>query len=269
MRGVNVFLHEVRSYRRSTLIWIASLCALVVLFMAMLPAFTRDVEASKQLIGQLPEALRRAFNIQLATFFTVYGFYGYLLNFASVAGAIMAMNLGTGIISKEVSGKTADFLLSKPITRPKVITAKLAAALLAIVVTSLAFALAGYLGAAAASDVDVSAKTFFLMSSTFFLIQLLFLALGALFAVVLPKVKSVVAVTLPTVFAFYIIGTLGEVLGQDAVRFLSPFRYFDSGYIIKNGSLETGYLALEVAIVVLAVVATYIVYLKRDVRAAA
>jgi ABC-2 type transport system permease protein len=266
---VNVFLREVRAYRKSTLIWAASLSGLVILFMAMLPAFTNDVEASKKLIGQLPEAIRVAFNVNLANFFTVYGFYGYLLGFASVAGAIMAMNLGTGIISKEVSGKTADFLLSKPITRPKVISAKLAAALAAIVFTSAVFAGVGYAAALTASEEPVAAKTFFLMSLTFFLIQLLFLALGALFAVLLPKVKSVISVTLPTVFALYIIGTLGEVVGQDAVRFISPFRYYDSQYIIKNVGLESTYLILEAVLVVVAIAATYLIYAKKDVRAAA
>jgi ABC-2 type transport system permease protein len=258
-----------KANRKATLIWTASLSALVLLFMAMLPAFTKDVEASKQLIGQLPEALRAAFNIQLATFFTVYGFYGYLLNFAAVAGAIMAMNLGTGVISKEVSGKTADFLHAKPITRNRVVTAKLSAALLAIVFASGVFAVVGYASASIASDVAVEAKTFFLMSLSFFLIQLLFLVLGALFAVLLPRVKSVVSVTLPTVFTFYIIGTLGEVLGQEKVRYLSPFRFFDTSYIISNVSLESRYLVLEAALVVAALVAVYLIYLKRDIRAAA
>jgi beta-exotoxin I transport system permease protein len=266
---MNVFLREIRAYRKSTLIWAASLGGLVLMFMGgMLPAFTRDVEASKNLIGQLPEAVRAAFNIQVATFFTVYGFYGYLLNFATVAGAIMAMNLGTGVISKEVSGKTADFLLSKPITRPKVITAKLTAALVAILFTSAVFAVVGYFASLAASDTPVDAKTFFLMSLTFFLIQLLFLALGAFFAVILPKVKSVIAVTLPTVFAFFIIGTLGEVLGQDKVRYLSPFRFYDTTYIIKNVSLEGTYLIFEAVLVVVAIVAVYVIYARKDVRAA-
>lgn len=267
---MNVFLREVRAYRKSTIIWIASLSALVIVFMVgMYPAFSQDVEASKKLLSQLPEAVRVAFNVQLSNFFTVYGFYGYLLGFASVAGAIMAMNLGTGVISKEVSGKTADFLLSKPITRPKVVSAKLAAAFVAIVFTSAVFSVVAYVSALVASTGPVSASTFFVLSSTFFLVQALFLVLGALFAVLIPKVKSVVSVTLPTVFGLYIIGTLGEVLGQTKVRYLSPFRYFDTGYIIKNVSLESSYVILEAVLVVVAIVAIYLIYLRKDIRAAA
>ena len=266
---MNVFLREMQTYRKSTLVWALSLSGLVVMFMAMLPAFTRDVAASKDLIGQLPEALRAAFNIQLETFFTVYGFYAYLLNFAVVAGAIQAMNLGTGVISKEVSGKTADFLLSKPITRPKVITSKLSAAFLMIVITGVVFAGVSYGAASIASTEPVAADTFLLMALTFFLMQLFFLVLGALFAVLIPKIKSVVTVTLPTVFILFIIGTLGEVLGNETVRYASPFRFFDTAYIIQNKSIEGGYLALELALVAVAVVAVYAIYLKKDIRAAA
>jgi ABC-2 type transport system permease protein len=97
----------------------------------------------------------------------------------------------------------------------------------------------------------------------------LFLVLGALFAVLIPKVKSVVSVTLPTVFGLYIVGTLGEVLGQTKVRYISPFRYFDTAYIISHVNLESRYLILEGVLVVATIAAVYLIYMKKDVRAAA
>ena len=263
---MNVFLRELSAYRRSTITWVISLSVMVLAFMAgMYPAFTQDVEATRNLLSQLPEAVRVAFSISLANFFTVYGFYAYLLNFALLAGAIQAMNLGTGVISKEVSGKTADFLLSKPLTRPKVLSYKLGAALSMVLFTSAVFAVVSYVAALIASAEAVSATKVFLLAFTFLLAQLFFLALGALFAVLIPKVKSVISVTLPTVFAFYIVGTLGDVLGQEAVRYASPFKFFDSIYVISNKSLEGTYLAFEIALVVAAIVATYVIYLKKDI----
>jgi len=266
---VGVFLREIRAYRKSTLIWMAALSGIVALFMGMFPAFTNDVEASRNLLSQLPEALRTAFNIQLANFFTIYGFYGYLLNFALLAGGIQAMNVGAGVISKEVAGKTADFLLSKPVTRSSVLTSKLAAALAVIVSTNVVFSLLAYLAALLMSEDPFGAGTFFLMSFTLFLIQLFFLALGALFAVIIPKIKSPVSVSLPTVFAFYIIGTLGDVLGNENVRYASPFKFYDSTYIINNTALEGRYLALEAVLVVAFIAATYVIFHKKDIRAAA
>ncbi len=264
---MNVFLREVKAYRKSTIIWIASLCGLILVFMALYPAFTTDIAATKQILSSFPAALRRALNLSLGNFFTIYGFYGYLLGFAILAGSIQAMNLGTGVISKEVAGKTADFLLSKPITRTRVVSAKLAAALAMVVLTNVVFSVVSYLAAMVVAKEPFGAGIFFLMSFTLFLVQLIFLSLGALFAVSLPRVKSVVSVTLPTVFALYIIGTLGDVLGNDKVRYLSPFKFYDPNYIINHASIEGRYVILEVAIVVVAIAMSYVIYVKKDVRA--
>ncbi|MFA5845058.1 MAG: ABC transporter permease subunit [Coriobacteriia bacterium] len=265
---MNVFLHELRSYRKSTIIWASSMCALIVVFMALYPAFTKDVAATKNLLSQLPPALRTAFNISLGNFFTIYGFYGYLLSFAILAGAIQAMNVGTGVISKEISGKTADFLLSKPVTRTRVVSAKLAAALTVIVITDAVFAAVSYLTALTVAKEPFAAKTFFLMTSTLLLVQVMFLALGALFSVAIPKIKSVVSVSLPTVFTFYIVGMLGDVLKNDKVRYVSPFKFYEADYIIDHVGLEGRYLVIEVVFVIAAIALCYAIYVKKNVRAA-
>ncbi len=237
--------------------------------MSLYPAFSNDVSAFREVLSQFPEALRTALNISLTNFFTIYGFYGYLLSFAILAGAIQAMNVGTSIISKEVAGKTADFLLSKPMTRARVISAKLAAALTIIVITNVVFCGVSHLVALMVATEKFAAGTLFLLASTMFLVQLVFLALGALFAVLIPKIKSVIAVSMPTVFTLYIIGTLGDVLGNDKVRYLSPFKFYDTAYIIKNVSLEGKFLVIETAIIIVAIAASYVIYIKKDIRASA
>lgn len=266
---MNVFLRELTAYRKSTITWTISLSLMVMFFMGLFPAFTQDVEATREVLSSFPEAVRSALDISLDNFFSVNGFYAYLLSFAILSAAIQAMNAGTGVISKEMSGKTADFLLSKPITRVSVITAKLAAALTGIFITDVVFITMGYISASTASKEPFDAATFFVMSSTVFLVQLIFFALGALFAVSLPKIKSVVSVTLPTVFALYIVGMIGDVLENDSARYLSPFKYYDSVYIIEHSALETKYLVVEAAVVVVAVALSYVIFIKKDVRASA
>ena len=71
---MNVFFRELKAYRTSTFAWIVSLCALVVVFLLMLPAFTKDVDAARAIIANLPLAVRNALDISLQNFFTVYGF---------------------------------------------------------------------------------------------------------------------------------------------------------------------------------------------------
>jgi ABC-2 type transport system permease protein len=263
---VNLFLRELAAYRKSTLTWTVSLAGLVVLFMAMYPGFSSDVEGLKNVLEQFPPAIKAAFNLTADTFLTAAGFFGYVLGFGILAGAIQAMNLGTGVISKEVAGKTADFLLSKPLTRTRIITSKLLAVFVAIVVTNVVFVAVSYAGIAALAPDEFEPTTILLLASTLFLVQMVFLALGALMGVVIPKVKSVVSVSLPTVFGFYILGALGDVLGNDEVRYVSPFRYFDPQYIIKNQAFESKYLVIAAAIVVVSLVLSYAIFLKKDVQ---
>jgi ABC-2 type transport system permease protein len=265
---VNVFLRELQAYRKSTLIWAGSLSAIALVFMGLYPAFSADVEGLNKVLENFPTAIRALVNISAETFLSVLGFYGYLLGFAVLAASIQAMNLGVGVISKEGSGKTADFLLSKPITRTRVMSAKLGAALVAILFTNAVFIVVSYVAVTVASSKSFASVTLLLMSSTMLLVQLIFLALGALFSVTIPKIKSVIAVSLPTVFAFYIIGVIGDVLENVEVRWVSPFRYYDPMYIITNKGFETKYVVIEAVFVIVALVATYVIFVRKDIRAA-
>lgn len=267
---MNIFLRELSAYRKSTLIWMAVMSAMGFVFMAgMWPGFSSDITAAKDLLSNLPPAVKAAFSISLENFFTVFGFYAYLLTFATVAMGIQAMNVGTGVISKEFSGKTADFLLSKPVKRWQVLSAKLAAALVSVVLVGVTFGVVTYVAALIGTEESFSAATFFLLSATVLLVQIFFLALGMLFAVLIPKIKSVVTVSLPAVFAFFIIGTLGEIVGNEEVRYITPFKFFDPLYIMNNQSLETKFLLLEVAAVAVLVAVAYTTFQKKNLRASA
>jgi ABC-2 type transport system permease protein len=233
----------------------------------MFPAFSNDVEMMRKILQNFPPAIRAAFDLSLENFFTIYGFLAYLFTFVTLAGAIQAMNLGVGILSKEESGKTIDFLLSKPISRVKVMTNKILAAISLILVTNIIFDVVALAVGEAVSKVDFDEKIYILILLTMLLIQLFFLALGVLFSVIVPKIKSVISVSLPTVFTLFFIGTLGAILGNDNVKMFSPFKFFDSSYIIAHTSYDTKYLIIEAVFIVVAIVASFVIYVKKDIRA--
>ncbi len=266
---MNIFRRELRAYRVSTIIWVVSFAVMVYMFLMIFTSFTKDIKDSQRLIVNLPAAVRAAFDISIKNFFTIYGFFAYLLSFISLTGAVQAMNLGVGIISKEDSGKTSDFLLTKPISRSKVITSKMLAALSIILITNIIFNISALITARIVVSGNLDIKLFLLLSATLLMVQMFFLALGFLMAVILKKVKSVVAVSLPTVFTFFIIGALGAIIGDDKVRYLSPFKYFDSAYIIDHAGYEVNFLIIETIFVIVAVSLSYLIYIKKDIKAAA
>jgi ABC-2 type transport system permease protein len=262
---MNVFLHECRAYRKTTLIWTLSLVGIMVLFMSMFPTIAKDIEDYKKVLDGFPDAMKQALGLQVDTFGSVLGFYSYVFVYISLCGAIQAMNFGTAIVSKEVREKTADFLLTKPITRKTILTAKVLAAFTSILFTSIVYLVASWLMVAAVAEGEYSTKAFLLISISLFLLQVIFLAIGIFLSVYLPKIKSVLSVSLGTVFAFFIIGMLSSS-GDEYKRYLSPFKYFDSYYMIEHTRYEGAFLIVGLGGVVVAIIASYIYYTKKDIH---
>ncbi len=264
---MNMFLHELRSYRKTTAVWTASLVAVSVLFIAMYAAIRPDLNEFKTYIENMPVGMRMAFGISPKYITTLEGFYSFSFVFVVLFGAIQAMHLGTSIISKEVRDKTADFLLTKPVTRKSIITAKLLAALSCIIITNAVYLPVTTIAASTVKVNSSSMTKFFMISITMLFVQIIFLSIGFMISAAAPKIRSVISVSLSIVFGFYIIGMLGAVIGEEAVRYLSPLKYFDVMYIIKNTSYEASFAALGGIIAIISIIAGYNLYLKKDIHA--
>jgi len=263
---MNIFLHELKAYRKSIIIWACSMTLLAVLYIFLFKGLGSDIEDFKAFLNNMPDVMKKVFNIFIDSISTLEGFYSFVFSFVLLCGAIQAMNLGTAIVSKEVRDKTADFLMTKPVSRMRIMTSKLAAAFAALVITNIV-----YLGLTVSAAVAVvnafNLKIFFMISLTMFFVQLIFMALGILVSVLAGKIKSVISVSLSTVFGFYILGSLGSFLGEERVRYLSPFRYFDSAYIIEHAAYETSFVVVGIVFIIAVIAGSYLVYIKKDVHA--
>ncbi|MHB8126389.1 MAG: ABC transporter permease subunit [Desulfitobacteriaceae bacterium] len=264
---MNIYLHELKAYRKSTIIWTCTLTAMVILFLLIFPAFTKDVADFKKILGGLPEGLRKAIGLSLENVFSILGFYSYVFAYITLCGSIQAMNLGTSILSKEIRDKTADFLLTKPVSRTDIMTAKLLAALTSLVITNVIYLIVSSIIASAVTSEAYNVKTFLMISLTLFFIQLMFLSLGVLISVFIPKIKSVISISLSVVFGFFIINMLDSVIGDQAIRYITPFKYFDNTYIIKNASYETSFVILEIVWIIVALGMSYFIYSQKDIHA--
>jgi ABC-2 type transport system permease protein len=238
-----------------------------ILFLSFFPSLSSDVDGFKKLLEGYPEAIKKAVGLSIDSFATVPGYYSYIFSYVVLCGAIQAMNLGLSSVSKETREKTADFLLTKPVTRIDVITAKLFAILTSIVITNVVFIIAAILMASFVSTESINMKLFLMISITMFFIQLMFMSLGILLGVIIPKIRSVISVSLGTVFSFYIITMLYSVIDSDWLRYISPFKYFDTEYIIKNASYETPFMIIGIIFVTVSIGLSYYIYSKKDIHA--
>lgn len=263
---MNVFLHELKAYRKSVIIWSCSMALLSVMYMFLYKALGSDIEQFKVFMENLPDVMIKAFNLYLDSLSTLVGFYSFVFSFILLCGAIQAMNLGTAIVSIEISEKTADFLMTKPVSRDRILSSKLLAALSSLVVTNVIYLVLTIPAALAVSN-DFGVKLYLMLSVSLLYVQLMFAAMGIAVSVIAGKIRSVISVSLSTVFGFYIIGSLGSIIGEENVRYISPFRYFDTAYIIKNAAYETSFVIIAILFVIAAIAGSYMVYMKKDIHA--
>lgn len=265
---MNMFLYELKSLRKSALIWTCVLIALAALYLSIYPSIVNDAADFKKLLSGYPAPVRAMLGINLDYITSILGFYSMIFSFITLSGAIQAMNLGASILSKESRERTADFLLVKPVSRSAIVSAKLLASFTTILATNIVFFAGSAIIANSVKTADFSFKLFFMINLTLFFIQLIFLALGVVISLFFNKLKSVLPISLGVVFGLYLIGALlATGKGDDAARFISPFKYFDITYIIKNASYEASYLITGAVIVLVSVVASYIIYNKKDIHA--
>lgn len=264
---MNMFIHELRAYRKSTIIWTISLSALILLFFSMFPSISREAEEFKKIMEGFPEVLRAALGLSVENIGSIIGYYSYVFIYISLCGAIQAMNLGISIVSKEVREKTADFLLTKPVTRGRVMTSKLLASVTLLGITNIFYLAAAVAMASIVEPKEYSVKILLMISLTLFFIQLIFLVLGIIVSTTISRLKSVLTVSLGTVFTFFIIGALVSTTGDDALRYITPFKYFDLDYIVQNSSYEISFVITEIVFIAVTITASYFIYLKKDIHA--
>lgn len=266
---MNIYLQEFKSIRKSLIIWTCSIVALAALYLGIYPEVSQDMESFRKLFEAYPKEVLSMLGVDINLLTSFLGFYSMIFTFVVICGAIQAMNLGLTVLSRESRERTADFLLVKPVTRSTIVTSKLLAAFTALLVTNIVFCGGTTLFAHAFGVGNYDEKLFFMINLTLFFIQIIFFALGVFISVFFNKLKSVLPISLGLVFGLYMIGALLVTDKEDAVRYVIPFKYYDTIHIIKNASYETTYLVLSAVIIAITVIASYIIYNRKDIHAVA
>ncbi|TLG72919.1 ABC transporter permease subunit [Culicoidibacter larvae] len=262
---MSIFRYECKANLKITLIWAVSLLALAIFFIILYPSFGQDVDKLNQVLAAYPPELVKALGLGDLTSFA--GFYGYAILYATLCAAIQATNLGIGILSKEGRVKTADFLLTKPVSRGAVVSAKLAAAVMMLLITQIVFVAGSTIAAILIAGDSVDMTTFMQINLGLVITQYVFFAIGFMIAGLLQKIRSVITLSLGIVFTFFALGLLDSVLDKDWLRYFIPFKYFDAPSIIANGGLEMQFVAVSVGVIIACIAAAYVMYLRRDVHA--
>jgi ABC-2 type transport system permease protein len=70
------------------------------------------------------------------------------------------------------------------------------------------------------------------------------------------------------VFGLYILNAFGDMLGEETIDLITPFKHFDPGYIISNVAYYVPQAYISVVLIIISFVASYLLYTRRDIPSA-
>lgn len=266
--SATIYLHEFRIRLKSVLIWSLSVSALLFIFGSFFSLFADQAALMNEMLSRFPPEMSAAFGMDKMDLATVLGFYSFIFLFVQLCLAIQAGNYGFGLVSIEENELTADFLLSKPVSRAQVLNSKLLAALSSLTITNAVVWIVSFITITTfRGEYEYEVGTLLLVLLSIVIFQLFFLSVGLVISLLVKRVRSVTPYSLGLGFGSYVLSAFSGIFGDVTLEYLTPFKHLDVAAIVKNGAYDMPLLLLNIAVTVISLAASYWLYLRRDIPA--
>lgn len=256
--------HELRQGKIAFIIWTASIGALMMICVFLFPEMKGQMEGVNDVFSSMG-SFTEAFGMDRLNFGTLIGFYAVECgNILGLGGAFYASLCAVGILGKEEKDRTAEFLLTHPVSRSRIITGKLIAVLIQIIVMNLViYALSA--GSIAAVGEEVPWKELNLLHLAYFLMQMELAGICFGISAFLRKGGAGIGLGIAAMMYFLnLVANIAEAAGF--LKHVTPFGYAEGADIVTAGCLDGGKIALGMAIGIIGVVLAYLEYCRKDIK---
>lgn len=270
---MNIFKFEFRRLLKSAIIWSLVCGGLAVLFMALFPSMKNMGMESlvNDKMDALPSDILKAFNIdESMDFSNIYNYFAYCIQYIAMASAVYGSILGVNALIREESQGTIEFLYSKPITRAKIVTAKLASiSVIFLVYIMIVFILTiGICYSVKPEDIE-SIDLLINIKSVFIGVLILgyiFMSIGLLISSIIKSDKGAISISIGIFFISYFLGIISKLKESfEWMKYFSPFDYYAPSLIISDG-FEVRFIILGLVIILFSIVGSYTIYRKKNMK---
>ena len=256
--------HELRQSRTSFLVWTASLGFLLATCIFLFPEMKGQMESVNDMFSSMG-SFTEAFGMDRLNFGTLTGFYAVECgNVLGLGGAFFASLCAVGILSKEEKDKTAEFLLTHPVSRKRIITEKLIAVFIQITVMNIIIYALAIVSIAAVGE-TIPWKEISLMHIAYYLLQLELACICFGISAFIRKGSAGIGLGIAAMMYFLnLIANIADV--AEFLKYITPFGYCEGADIVSNGSLDITLVAIGLAIGIIGIIIAYLKYTKKDIH---
>lgn len=261
---MTILRHELRQGRKSFLIWTASIAFFIVICVFMFPEMKGEMDAVSDMFSSMG-SFTAAFGMDRLNFGTFIGFYAIECgNVLGLGGSFFAALVAITALAKEEKDRTAEFLLSHPVSRARVITEKLAAVMLEILAMNVIVYLLTTASVVAIGE-TVPWKEMTLLHISHLLMQLELA--GICFGISAFLTRGSLGIGLGLATVMYFLNIVGNITDKAKfLKYITPFGYTEGADIVSDKKLDAVLVFLGMAYMAVGIALSYIRYTKKDIK---
>lgn len=260
---MTILKQEIRQGRNSLIIWTAVIALMLGVCILIYPEMGDQMNALSGAFANMG-GFSSAFGMDKINFGEFMGFFAVECgNVLGLGGAFFAALLGISALAKEEKEHTAEFLLTHPVSRTKVVFEKWMSVLAQIVILNLAaVAVTAITICLIGQSFDI--KPMALMFTAYLIMQVETAAVC--FGISAFIGGSGLGLGLGLAALFYFLNIIANLTERAKfLKYLTPFGYTDGADIITNGRIEAGYLAVGIMIMLAGIAAAFAKYRRKDI----
>ncbi|MDO4542924.1 MAG: ABC transporter permease subunit [Clostridia bacterium] len=261
---MTIIKHELKRGLKAFIIWTACIASLLIICVFMFPEMQGEMDAVSELFASMG-SFTEAFGMDRLNFGTLVGFYAIeCSNVLGLGGAFFAALIAISALTKEEKERTAEFLLSHPVSRFLIVSEKLAAVAVQLVAMNVIVWLLSVASVAAIGEA-VPWKEIGLLHLAYLIMQLEIA--GICFGLSSFLRRGSLGLGLGLAVLMYFLNIIGNI--TDSAKFLkyiTPFGYTEGADIVASGGLNAGLVLLGTAYALVLIIAGYAHYCRKDIH---
>ena len=261
---MTIVRHELRLGRKAFIIWSGAVGFLLVVCIFLFPEMKGEMDSISTTFSDMG-SFTAAFGMDKLNFGTLVGYYAIECgNVLGLGGAFFASLCAAAILCREAKERTAELLLTHPVSRVRIITEKLIAVMLQVVAMNLIVFVLSIISMAAVGE-SIPWKEVTLLHLAFLIMQIELS--GICFGISAFMHKGSIGVGLGVTFMLYFMNLISNITEKaKGLKYITPFAYCDGATIVSELKIDAVKVAIGMIICAAGIAAAYLKYTKKDIR---
>ena len=255
--------HEMRQGRISLIVWTVSIGFLLAVCIFLFPEMKGEMDSVSDIFASMG-SFTQAFGMDRINFGTLLGFYAVECgNVLGLGGAFFSALCAVSVLAKEEKEHTAEFLLTHPVSRGAIITEKLLAVMLQILILNVVI-YGISVGSIALIGENIPWQEVTLLHLAYLLLQVELA--GICFGISAFLRRGSLGIGLGIAIIMYFLNLVANISeSADFLKYITLFGYAEGTDIVADVCLDGGLIGLGLIYGAIGIAAAYGRYMKKDI----